>query len=126
MEIDGESRDKKAHILPALLFFFMNLTLRMRLDRLDGIGKAVMLGEKIVPAVVKGFLSGLDEKSKIYNYGDLKIIFQEFFCQFNQDQMVAIMENVLESSPVNPVETAMIKENLKSHCRALQSSFKNC
>ena len=47
-----------------LLYFFLDLTLRMRLDRLDGTGKPVMADTSFLGAIVRGFLEGLGMERK--------------------------------------------------------------
>lgn len=46
----------------ALLIFFANLTVRMRLDRLDGVGSVAWAGEHCVGATIQGFFNGLKRK----------------------------------------------------------------
>jgi hypothetical protein len=46
----------------ALLLFLLNLSLRMRLDRLDGVGSVVWAADDCVTATLEGFLSGLKTK----------------------------------------------------------------
>ncbi|MFH0726283.1 MAG: hypothetical protein V2B19_08055 [Pseudomonadota bacterium] len=55
---ENESAQRK-HILLGLLFFLLNLSIRMRIDRLDGTGNLVWGGEETVSAVWEGFFSGL-------------------------------------------------------------------
>jgi hypothetical protein len=43
----------------ALLFFLLNLSLRTRLDRLDGVGDVVWAEDGCVSATLMGFLEGL-------------------------------------------------------------------
>ena len=124
-EFGEREPDKKVHILPSLLLFFLNLTFRMRFDRLNGTGKAVMLEKQVINATIKGFLKGLDVKSNQYDYGDLRSVFLEFFRQFNLIQIMEMMENVLESYPSYPSEKALIEENFESHCNALYSILRN-
>lgn len=124
-EFAANGKEDKANILPSLLFFFLNLTLRMRFDRLNGTGPVVMLGEKMIPGVVEGFLSSLDEKTPEYEYGNLRESFIEFFLQFNLEQLIEIVGNILESSKADSVETALMLETLGSHCKILDSIFKN-
>lgn len=124
-EFGADETEKKNHILPSLLVFFFNLSLRMRLDRLDGTGRAVMLMDGVIKATVDGFLDALDEKTKAYDYGDLKCVFISFFKGFDLDQMMNICLTLLETGDINPTENGLIKGNLKSHCRILQEVFKN-
>ncbi len=117
--------DKNINILPSLLLFFLNLTIRIRLDRLNGTGKTIMVDIAVLNSVVKGFLSALDEKSKIYDYGNLREHFVEFFLHFDVGQIFEIVENGVESSSSDPLEILLIKENLNAHCRQLNLIFKN-
>ncbi len=123
-EFGPDEADRKSHILPSLLVFFFNLTLRMRLDRLDGTGKAVMLGDEILGSTVDGFLDALNEKSKDYDYGNLKLIFIAFVKGWSLDQMMNIMVKIMESGDMNPMENRLIMENLETHCRVLEAIFK--
>ncbi len=123
-EFGANETEKKNHILPSLLVFFFNLSLRMRLDRLDGTGRAVMMGHEVIKAAVDGFLDALDEKSKAYEYGDLKLIFISFFNGFSLDQMMSICITILSSGDIGPTESGLIKKNLESHCRILQKIIK--
>ena len=43
------------------LAFFTNLTMRVRLDRVDGVGELVVAGDDVAGAAVEGFVQGLGE-----------------------------------------------------------------
>ncbi len=124
-EFGAEGPDKKVHILPSLLFFFLNLTFRMRFDRLNGTGEAMMLKKSVIKATIEGFFESLDVKSGCYDYGDLRSVFFLFFKQFSLKQIMEMMENILESYPPYPSESVLIEENFESHCTLLHSIFKN-
>jgi len=126
MEYFEPDTDKRAHILPALLVFFLNLSLRNRLDRLDGTGKTILLGKGTITATVNGFLQALDEKSRNNNdYGDLRFIFIDFFKQFSMEQIMGGLENILDSCPLNSSEMVLIEGNLEFHSQILCSIFKS-
>jgi hypothetical protein len=59
MGFADRSRDDRP---TALIFFLANLTVRMRLDRLDGVGDTAWAGRHAVEGTVAGFLSGLEAK----------------------------------------------------------------
>jgi len=46
--------------MQALLVFLLNLSIRMRLDRFDGVGDMAWAQDVAVPATVQGFFKGLD------------------------------------------------------------------
>ena len=124
-KLGEQNENKSMHILSALLFFFLNLTIRVRLDRLNGTGPPVMLEDKVLKPIVKGFLHGLEEKTLIYDYGDIKLAFIDFFTQFNLEQIMELMGNILKSCHPDASEIAVVEENLESHCKILHSIFKN-
>ena len=124
-ELGAGENDINTYILPSLLFFFMDLTIRIRIDRLNGTGETVLIDEDILNSVIKGFLSALDEKSAIYDYGDLKAGFIEFFFQFDLAQLCGLAENIVKSCYSDPLEIRLIEENLKIHCKTLYTNFKN-
>jgi len=51
--------EKKVNPTIAFVYFFLDTTLRMRLDRLDGVGEMVWLDDFAVAATVKGVIEGL-------------------------------------------------------------------
>jgi hypothetical protein len=50
--------------LEPILYFFLNMTVRMRIDKLDGMGDPVWAGAFILPAVLNGFLEGLRQREQ--------------------------------------------------------------
>jgi hypothetical protein len=50
--------------LELILFFFLNMTVRMRIDKSEGMGDPVWAGAFILPAVLSGFLEGLKQKEE--------------------------------------------------------------
>jgi hypothetical protein len=50
---------REVSVCDALLLFLLNLSLRMRLDRLDGVGSVAWAADDCVTATLGGFLSGL-------------------------------------------------------------------
>jgi hypothetical protein len=84
----------------------------------------VILGKKIIPVAIEGFLQALEEKATQYDYGDIRLSFIEFFRQFNLEQIMELMENILESCHSDASEISVIKENIESHSRILHAIFK--
>lgn len=59
--LENQSREA---LLTALLLFLLNLTLRMRLDRLDGVGELVWADSRAVSACVDGFWAAVSAKAR--------------------------------------------------------------
>lgn len=126
------------HILPSLLFFFLNLTLRAQMDRLDGVGSLAFLGERVLEATITGFLRGLDDKSYEQSIQDdpsvsltpggaagLRKIFIRLMAGFSREQIEAILTNLMDAWPGNVSERTMAQAHLKSHSACVHSLFKN-
>jgi len=138
MELDSDESRPGVVILQSLLFFFLSLTIRMQMDRLDGIGSMVFLGEAVLEATTKGFLRALDVKAG-ENAGDnfdesiqppesldgLGEAFTEFMAGFSQNQVLTILKNLIQSWHSNPLEQDLIEAHLESHCACVYSIFKN-
>ena len=109
----------------ALFYFFLNLTLKMRLDKLDGVGDTVWVDDFCLDASVKGFLDGLRLKDGLEecfgseeNCVDILKSFRE------EDLKIAYgpLVDKYEGSADYPVITA----HLDRHAEALYATLQNC
>jgi hypothetical protein len=53
---------KQAGSLSAITLFFLELTVKMRLDKKEGMGESIWAGDYVLPAVMAGFLEALKVK----------------------------------------------------------------
>lgn len=58
-------REEDVNPMIAMIYFFLDITLKMRLDRLDGVGEMVRMDDFAVTAAIKGFFEGLHEREKM-------------------------------------------------------------
>ncbi len=121
--LEGDGENKEVPLLVRLLIFFLDTSLRMQLDKVNGIGETVFLGEAVLKAFLTGFFKGLDVKAAA-GYGDLRQAFVEFFCSFTPAQLIMIFENILGPLKKDAPESAVIQKNLKGHCRSLYTLVK--
>jgi hypothetical protein len=120
---DGTGTDAQT-IFQALLIFLLNLTVKMRLDRLDGVGAMAWAGDDTVAATLDGFFGGL-----LLQLGSDRIpaelpdIFVAYLksltaAEFN-DLLAAVFERTFRQTP----ESKMIRKHLKHHgltlCKAI-------
>ena len=124
-QLGAGEKNQKTFILPALLFFLLDMTFKMRIDRLNGTGRMVMADNLVINAVIKGFLFSLNEKSQMYEYGNIKKNFIDFFCSFDLGQMLDLMENIVETCYVDSNELQLIEKNFKAHGTLVYSILKN-
>jgi hypothetical protein len=106
----------------ALLFFLLNLLLRIRLDRLDGVGEMVFAPDDCLQPAWQGFWEALGEKAK---QGAIDEKFIHVFKRFINDQpvgdieerLVALLESIDRSSPDFPIIKRMLEEHIAQVAR---------
>jgi hypothetical protein len=115
-----ENPDKdEVTLLEAMLFFLVNLSIRTRLDRLDGVGEVLWAGPPAVGATVRGFMDGLSAKGQ---HWDLR--FKKFLAAVSLLELTEICEAVADSyHPLAP-ELPVVRENLAAHTREVFGSLK--
>ncbi|MBF0412693.1 MAG: hypothetical protein HQK70_08280 [Desulfamplus sp.] len=136
-EIDDDDKDNHIEdIYKALLLFFLNLTLRMRIDRIDGTGDRCLIDGDVIPFIFKGFFRSLDNKFKSVD-SNQKIAFIEGFksylSQFSHEnlyQIFLVMTDIIDSCDKDTFhqdspETIFIKKHLKAHSEILSYNIRN-
>ena len=114
-----ESPDKDENtLLEAMLFFLVNLSIRTRLDRLDGVSDVVWAGLPAVEGTVRGFMDGLSEKIP---RRDLQ--FKEFFASVSLVELREICEAVADSYHPSAPELPVVRENLTAHAGEVFASL---
>ncbi len=73
--LEGENPAERSsanleQMLEAILLFLVQLSLRMRLDRIDGVGDLVLYDERYLTAIARGFFQGLDLVATMRDYPD--------------------------------------------------------
>jgi hypothetical protein len=107
--LETPDRDE-ATVLEAMLFFLANLSMRTRLDRLDGVGDVVWAGMPAVSGTVRGFMDGI--ASKIPRW-DAR--FKTFLASVSLSDMTEICEAIADSyHPLAP-ELPVVRKHLTTH-----------
>jgi len=131
MELDDlpENSEQNSNFLLGLFFFFLNLSIRMRIDRNRGIEEYIFLDEIVVRATVNGFIHGLKEnlkknqKSTIIN-PDFFDQFIEFVKGFDLKDLLNAFIMITGSYNKEAPETSIIEKNLELHAKAVFQSIK--
>jgi hypothetical protein len=106
-----ETPDKdEITLLEAMLFFLANLSIRTRLDRLDGVGEILWAGPPVVEGTIQGFLDGLAAKNPRW---DMK--FKEFFTSVSLLELTEICEAVVDSYHRLAPELPVVRKHLAAH-----------
>lgn len=98
----------------AALAFFTGMSMRLRLDRVDGVGELVLAGEDVAGAAVAGFAQGLGEREDI---GDGGLGILDFLGSFSSEELAGVGAQLLEPCP--PEEQAVLAAAWPRHAAAL-------
>jgi hypothetical protein len=125
-ENDRINKDPDAKlILEALLVFFLNLTIKMRLDRLDGVGEIVWSDDIAVEGTLKGFFEGLALKPLIPSLpGPLLDCFRNHLLSCSQSDLFGLSQAMIDAYNPQSPEIPVIKKNLKRHVKILFDAIK--
>jgi hypothetical protein len=110
----------------ALLFFFLNLSLRMPLDRLDGSGEITWNGEGCLEATWLGFIKALKSKEKEGTLG--KRDMDDFRGRLKGLPLFKIrecLEALLESYDARAPEVPVIQKHLDHQAADIKVLFKS-
>jgi hypothetical protein len=111
-------------ILQALLIFFLKLSIRMRLDRIDGVGDIVWLDPAIVKSTVQGVFEALGHKTADPNLPDaVDTCFKYYLSICSQEDLFELSESILPTFGSAAPEIPIIKQHLAEHVRLLIDSI---
>ncbi len=125
--ITGSARapDNERSILDALVVFFIHLSIRMRLDRLDGVNNLVWAPDRCLVPMMDGFFQGLDLTARITGFSErFPEAFRQFFNHHDAATLLA-MARAITATVFNArsEERALIDSCLDRHihdlCRLL-------
>lgn len=122
----GFSQIEEGNRMAALLHFFAHLSLRMRLDRIDGIGEPAWAGVPCLHALIQGFSEALDMKQKTGDLPSSEIRdFFDLFKAFGETDWLEILAAVVTTYPQADVDLPLIETNLADHARELCSAIQD-
>lgn len=114
---DEGARENALH---ALLLFLINLTIRMRLDREDGVGHTLWAGSQVLEATVQGFADALKIKTRL-GHCDRSLIrkFSRFAAGTSLEELAQLSRAVVESYDEEAPDSPVVRENVVDHLLAL-------
>ena len=105
----------------AIIHFFLDLTVSMRLDRMDGVGEAAWVGDYSVNAVTQGFFEGLRiiEAKEKYHPGSVNDLL-DFLKSLTMDDIRMFYQSILELYKQEKTEDYfLIQSHLDNHIKTL-------
>lgn len=107
-------------ILQALLVFFLNLSLRMRLDRIDGTGEMMWLDKDVVEPTWFGFLEALSLKPDIAALPDSALACFIAYCSAcTKEDLLDLLQAIVDRLNPKMPELPLIKKNIYQHAETL-------
>ena len=105
----------------ALIYFFLNLSVKVRLDKLDGVEKMVWAGDFSVRAAVEGFFEALVEMERAgtYHLGKAEDLFA-LLKTFGREEIERLFQPLLDLyRKGDPEDYQTLRPNLESHVSQL-------
>lgn len=111
--------DQVQQVLEGLLVFMLSVSIRMRLDRMDGVGEMAWSGGFAVNAVVDGFLKGLEQKPRPRTFpAPPADCFKAYLSGYQESDLYDLFQSILEQNPPQISETRLAKKHLTPHTQA--------
>jgi len=114
-------KEEDTNPLVAIIYFFLNLTIKMRLDKIDGLRDVAWAEDFVLPAVMEGFFEGLKTKEQegSYRLGRIQDL-HSLLKSFSWKEIYKLFQPLLEFyREDDPDDFSVIKMNLEGHVRQL-------
>lgn len=106
-----------------LVHFFLNLSLHMRLDRLDGTGELAWASADSLQGVISGFLAGWRQKATKDPELPQPAEVLEVLQRFTVDEWLAFAPLVLDNGFEEPEELDFLESKLEEHATSLAAAL---
>lgn len=112
------------NLIIALIYFFLNMSLMIRIDKIDGVKDNIWLDDFCIKASFKGFLDALKIKKKDTLFHDLDNRIIKTLQSFNKEELKIAYKPVLELKK-NTSEYEIILKNLDKHIEEFYLNLQN-
>ncbi len=122
--IENIDKDEEL-ILEAMLVFLLNLSIRIRLDRIDGVGPIVWSDDIAVKATLEGFFKALALKHPVSLLSEpIAPCFRKHLLSCSKSDLFDLLKGIVDSyNPLAP-EVSIVKQNFENHVKILFSAIK--
>lgn len=122
--IAGEAEGLET-ILNTLLIFLLNLSIHLRIDRMDGVGDMVWVETDVVQSIISGFFKGLElQVENLHIPLAMMEAFKLFLLHLPEMDIQDIFLGIVhQMEPKNP-DLPVIKRNLRHHVETVLSELR--
>ena len=119
--VDNPAPDA-ADLIDGLLLFLINLSIRNRLDRLDGTGDLGWAEEYALKGTIQGFFKGLSVMAtKMELPGDFKDQFKNVLRCYQLDELQTLFKAVVDNIPAASPEREFLYARIATHANLFHS-----
>jgi hypothetical protein len=113
--------DDPETLLEALLIFLISLSIRTRLDRLDGVGDVAWADDMAVSPTLRGFFQGLDMNPQdlLPPSESLPSFFLKFMRRYSLSDLMEFARASAKTYPASSPEFTVVWQHLESHVSVL-------
>ncbi len=112
-------------ILEALLVFFLNMAIKMRIDRLDGVGEIVWSDDAALEGILKGFFEALALKPEISVFEEpLNDCFRQHLLSCCRADFFDLNHAIVHTYSSQAPEVPVIWQHLEKHVEGLYNSIR--
>ena len=110
--------------LNTLLIFLLNLSIRLRVDRLDGVGGAAWVEANVVPGIFSGFFKGLVlQVEKLHIPHELIEAFKTFLLHLPETDIRDTLKGIVHQFDPKSPDLAVVKQNINNHIETVLSEI---
>jgi hypothetical protein len=110
-------------ILEALMVFFMNMAIKMRIDRLNGVGEMAWADKIALMGILKGFFEGLALKPPVYGFeAPLDDCFRQHLLACSAADFSDMHHAIVRGYPSQASEVPVIRRHLARHIEDLYNA----
>jgi hypothetical protein len=117
---DGQAMDERG-VMDGLVSFLIQLSIRMRLDRLDGVSEVAWAPDGCLPPMVEGFFQGLDLTARLSGFPEsFPDLLRGYWHHQRLDEVMAVARRIMETQfSATTEEGGVVRSRLDEHIRAL-------
>lgn len=102
--------------IAGLLLFFVNLTVRMRLDRLDGVGEIAWAGDYCLDGAIQGFFEAMRERASCdRGVSQMWASALKVAADMSPDGWAEVFSFTADSYPDDAPDVPVVRDNLVEH-----------
>lgn len=109
----------------ALLLFLLNMTIRMRIDRLDGVAEMAWADDHALEGTLAGFFQGL--ALQVHHDiipEDVPVYFKEYLSKLSAEDALDLLASMVARMPSDSPELSLVETHLQNHAAGVYRTIR--